>query len=58
MNRGKFENIVKDINDEYPNLLAHNIPEIENKTGLSRQSLHLIFSKFKSLLHYKYIYKN
>ncbi|KAL4484215.1 hypothetical protein ABPG72_003499 [Tetrahymena utriculariae] len=58
MNRNKYQNILQDINNEFPNLVAHNIPKIEKKTGLTRQQLHLMFSKFKSLLHYKYLYHN
>ncbi|EAS06730.2 EF hand protein (macronuclear) [Tetrahymena thermophila SB210] len=58
MNKNKYQNILEDINHEFPNLVAHNIPKIEKKTGLTRQQLHLMFSKFKSLLHYKYLYNN
>ncbi|KAL4435801.1 hypothetical protein ABPG74_015769 [Tetrahymena malaccensis] len=58
INRNKYQNILQDINNEFPNLVAHNIPKIEKKTGLTRQQLHLMFSKFKSLLHYKYLYHN
>lgn len=56
--RFKYDSITKEIHQQLPNLLVKNIPALEEDNNMSRYDLHTMFSRFKSLLHYKYIYKN
>ncbi|KAL4491932.1 hypothetical protein ABPG72_008353 [Tetrahymena utriculariae] len=58
-NIDKYTSLDLEMNKKY-NLLsdAANVQEILSKTSFDRYQLHLLFSKFKALIHYKAKYRN